>query len=159
MSRIATTTTSLTKRQLIVFSTLCCLVYFTSYLTRLNYSAAISEIVNSLQITNQLAGMAVIGSFIAYGISQPVFGFLGDIVKPRHMIFAGLTASAICNLLISFVSNIYLMTFIWSLNGLFQAMLWPPLVRIMAQTLPASNYRKASVSVVASASFGTIVVY
>lgn len=149
----------LTKRQFFTFSTLCCLVYFTSYITRINYGAAISEIVDSLKISNQLAGMAVTGSFITYGVGQPICGFLGDRIKPRNMIFIGLLATAICNLTISFMSNINLMIFIWCFNGLFQAMLWPPLVRIMAQTLSDVNYRKASIGVATAASAGTIAVY
>lgn len=148
-----------TRGKFFIFSALCCLVYFTSYLTRINYGAAISEIVDSLQITNQLAGMAVIGSFIAYGVGQPICGMLGDKVGPRAMIFAALLATSVCNIAMSFMSDIYVMTAIWCLNGLFQAMMWPPLVRIMAQSLTEEGYRKTSVGVVTAASIGTIAVY
>ena len=43
---------------------LCCLIYFSSYLTRNNYAAALTEIINDLQITKQAASVAVTGSFI-----------------------------------------------------------------------------------------------
>lgn len=147
------------KRRVLRFIALCCLVYFVSYMTRINYGVAISEIADSLRISNQLAGMAVIGGFVAYGIGQPIFGLIGDRVKPRYMITAGLAAAAACNLTISLIDDIYGMTAVWCLNGFFQAMLWPPLVRIMAQTLSGDSYRKASVSIVTAASAGTIAVY
>ncbi|MCA0757059.1 MFS transporter [Paenibacillus sp. N4] len=161
MSRIsaAATAAEWPKRRGLRFIVLCCLVYFVSYMTRINYGVAISEIADSLRISNQLAGMAVIGGFVAYGIGQPVFGLIGDRVKPRYMITAGLAATAACNFVISFIDDIYGMTVVWCFNGFFQAMLWPPLVRIMAQTLSGDSYRKASVSIVTAASAGTIAVY
>lgn len=143
----------------LLFTLLCCLVYFISYMTRINYGAAISEIVNSLQISNQLAGMAVIGSFITYGIGQPIFGIIGDRFNPRNIIFLGLLATAICNLIVASISDIYFIIAIWSLNGFFQAMLWPPLVRIIAMTLSNEKYRKTMVWVSAAAAIGTIAVY
>ncbi|QHW32085.1 MFS transporter [Paenibacillus rhizovicinus] len=149
----------LSPRQSFIFSSLCCLVYFTSYMTRLNYGAAISEIADSLRVSNSLAGMALIGSFIAYGIGQPIFGLIGDRLPPRHMIASGLVATALLNLAVANTGNIYLITVIWCFNGLFQAMLWPPLVRIMTQTLSREAYNNASVGVVAAASAGTIGVY
>ncbi|OUS74981.1 hypothetical protein B1748_19575 [Paenibacillus sp. MY03] len=147
------------QRSALFFSILCCLVYFTSYLTRINYGAALLEIAQSLNISNQLAGMAVIGSFITYGAGQPICGYLSDRFEPRTMIFAGLVATAFCNFAIAFMSDIYLMTFIWCLNGFFQAMLWPPLVRGMSQYLSPELYRKTSVGIVTASSAGMIVVY
>ena len=160
MSNIRTLKDSGSKvRGTLLFSALCCLVYFTSYMTRINYGAAISEIAVSLSITNQLAGMAVTGSFFAYGLGQPICGYLGDRFTPRNMIFIGLLATSLCNLSISFMSDIYWMTAVWCLNGFFQAMMWPPLVRIMIQNLTNDGYKRTSVGVVSAASIGTIIVY
>lgn len=138
---------------------LCCLLYFTSYVTRLNYAASISEIIHSMNITKSLASLAVTGSFITYGLGQLVSGPIGDKVPPEKFIFTGLLATALDNLLISFCGNILIMTVLWCFNGFFQAMLWPPLVRIMAENLTPSEYCTASVKVTASASIGTIAVY
>ncbi len=52
------------------FSILCCLVYFVSYITRINYQASISAIITDLGITKDLASIAVTGSFITYGLGQ-----------------------------------------------------------------------------------------
>ncbi|QHT58785.1 MFS transporter [Paenibacillus lycopersici] len=150
---------ALSRRRSLAFSLLCCLVYFTSYMTRLNYGAAISEIGDALHVSNQLAGMALIGSSVAYGIGQPLFGFAGDRLSPRHMIAVGLAGTALLNAAVACTDSIGLITAIWCLNGLFQAMLWPPLVRIMTQTLSREAYNNASVGIVAAASAGTIGVY
>ena len=51
------------------------------------------------------------------------------------------------------------MAVIWGINGLCQAMFWPPLVRLMAENLNDDNYSTACVWVSVGSSFGTIGVY
>jgi len=146
-------------RKTILFSILCCLVYFSSYITRINYGAAIAEIVLSLGITKALASMAVTGSFVSYGIGQIFNGIIGDHIKPRTMVFLGLCVTSVCNIIMSTLSNVYMMTVIWCINGLAQSMLWPPLTRIMSENLSPDDYRKTCVAVSASASVATISIY
>ncbi len=143
----------------VLFCSMCCLVYFSSYVTRINYVAAISEIIVSLGITKSLASMAVTGSFITYGIGQVFSGIIGDRVKPRTMIFVGLLITSICNIIMATLSNVYAMTVVWCINGLAQSMLWPPLTRIMSENLSPSGYEKTCVAVSASASVATISIY
>lgn len=141
------------------FCFLCCLVYFTSYLTRIDYAAVLVEIIADLGITKSTASIAVTGSFITYGLGQLVSGWLGDKISPRYLIAGGLCCTSVTNLLMSVLPNITVMTVFWCFNGFFQAMLWPPLVRIMAENLDENTYSGASVSVSAAASIATIVVY
>lgn len=138
---------------------LCCVVYFTSYLTRHNYAAALAEIVKSMEITKQEGSYAVTGMFITYGVGQLISGWLGDKVHPRYVIFAGMLATSLCNLGMGLLSDIRSVTVLWCVNGFAQALLWPPLVRVMAENLNDSDYRKASLWVSIAASFGSIAVY
>lgn len=142
-----------------MFTALCCLVYFTSYLTRVNYGAVMPEMIAALGMTKEAASMAVTGSFITYGLGQLLCGWWGDRIPPRTMIFWGLTATAACNLLLPQMGGPVQMTLLWSLNGFFQSMLWPPLVRIMVDQLTPQEYAHASVSVSVMSSVGTIAVY
>ncbi|MBQ8369553.1 MAG: MFS transporter [Clostridia bacterium] len=141
------------------FCFLCCLVYFTSYLTRIDYAAVLVEIIADLEITKSTASIAVTGSFITYGLGQLVSGWLGDKISPRCLIAGGLCCTSLTNLLMSVLPDITVMTVFWCFNGFFQAMLWPPLVRIMAENLDENTYSSASVSVSAAASIATIAVY
>lgn len=142
-----------------MFTVLCCLVYFTSYLTRVNYGAVMPEMIASLGMTKEAASMAVTGSFITYGLGQLLCGWWGDRIPPRSMIFCGLTATAVCNLLLPLMGGPVQMTLLWSLNGFFQSMLWPPLVRMMSDQLTREEYAGASVSVSVMSSVGTVAVY
>lgn len=70
------------RRDIRFLSFLCCLVYFVSYLTRLNYAACLAEVQRSLNISKSLAGLPVTGCFITYGIGQLLCGFMGDRFHP-----------------------------------------------------------------------------
>lgn len=128
-------------------------------MTRINYGAAITAIIESLGISKTLASMAVTGSFITYGSGQILNGIMGDYVKPRTMIFCGLVITALCNIAMSALSNVYIMTAVWCINGFAQSMMWPPLTRIMAENLSPEEYNKACAAVSASASVATILIY
>lgn len=146
-------------KQIKFFCFLCCLVYFASYLTRLNYAACLAEIQRSLGISKSLAGLPVTGCFVTYGIGQLLCGFLGDKIKPRKMIFTGLVSTSLCNLLAALFPRMEIIIPLWCLNGFFQAMLWPPLVRIMAEALDEEGYKKCCVQVSVASSAGMIAVY
>lgn len=138
---------------------LCAAVYFCSYLTRLDYGAVMVEMVRAEGFSRVNASAALTGLFITYGFGQLISGYLGDRVKPQLLIFFGLIACGLMNLLIPFCSSPAWMTVVWSVNGLAQAMMWPPLVRIMSQHMTESEYKVATVHVSWGSSLGTIVIY
>jgi len=118
-----------------------------------------TEIIQALSISNDEAGLVNTSLFLVYGAGQIVSGIMGDHIAPRKMIFAGLVASGICNILLPFMPNIILMTILWGINGFAQALFWPPLVRMMAEHLDKENYNRACVCVSMGSSSATIVIY
>ncbi len=149
----------LSKKNVSMLIWLTSLVYFISYLTRINYSAMLLEIVRTQNVTKAAASLALTLNSITYGTGQLVSGFLGDKIKPRTLIFTGLFTAATMNIAIFFAQSINLMTVIWAINGFAQAMLWPPLVRILTDMLTADSYKKASVNISVASSVATIVIY
>lgn len=149
----------LTGKHARAFMLLCAMVYFTSYLTRTNYTAVILELTGALGITKSEAGLISTIAFFTYGAGQLVSGFIGDKIYPRRLIAFGLAATSVCNFLMSACGSIAPMAVIWGVNGLCQAMFWPPLVRLMAENLNDDNYSTACVWVSVGSSFGTIGVY
>lgn len=141
------------------FIVLCCLVYFTSYMTRTNYQAAMAKIISAEHILETIASIAVTGSFITYGLGQILSGFIGDKIPPRHLITLGLATTSVCNITVGLTSNMSIIIPIWCINGLAQAMLWPPLVKSMTQAFSPKIFKKACVLVNAASSLATIVVY
>lgn len=138
---------------------LCAAVYFTSYISRINFGALILEIVRAEGYSKPAVSLAVTVNFVTYGAGQLVSGWLGDRIDPRRLIFAGLLGAAGTNLLIPLCPGPGAMAAVWGVNGFLQAMLWPPLVRIMTELFTEEVYRRASVRVSWGSSFGTIAIY
>lgn len=135
------------------------LVYFFSYAMRLDYAASLVAIVNALGVTNTAASVAITGSFITYGLGQIVFGIIGDKLSPVKIISFAMLGTVLVNIAVSCCSNITLITVLWCINGMFQAMIWPPLCRFVAELTTADEYSNAITMVGLSASVGTIFVY
>lgn len=150
----------LTNRQTIRrISLLIAVTYFVSYLTRINFGAVILEMVRSTGFEKSRLSAAITGAFITYGAGQLISGWCGDHVQPRTLILAGLLTSSLLNVLIPFCASPAAMTAVWCVNGLAQAFLWPPLVRLMACLFSGEDYRRATVWVHWGASCGTILLY
>ncbi len=146
------------KNPVVSLSLLCGVVYFMSYMTRINYSAVLVEIVAE-GYSKAAASAGVTGLFITYGIGQLVSGVLGDRFHPKILIAGGLMVSAAMNILIPFCGSAAAMTVVWCINGFAQAMMWPPLVKIMSVYLTDDQYKKCCVVTSWGGSLGTIAIY
>lgn len=136
------------------------LVYFTSYVTRLNLSAIVQEVINSTGYSKTSFSFVLVALSITYGVGQVVNGIIGDKVKPQLVILIGLTFATITNFIFPFFSfSITILTILWAINGFAQAMMWPPLVRIMVNTFDEETYNKVVIKVINSAYVGTILIY
>ena len=147
---------TLSFRQLTALFTL---TYFISYVTRINFGAIISEMVNATNISKSALSTAITGSFITYGAGQILSGILGDKLNPKKLIGWGLAVTTCMNLLIPLCSAGWQMTALWCVNGFAQAFMWPPLVKIMTLLFDSEDYKKATVNVIWGSSYGTIAVY
>lgn len=135
------------------------LVYFFSYAMRLDYTASLVAIVSDLGITNTMASAAVTGSFVTYGTVQVACGFIGDKISPIKMISIAMFGTILVNFLVSFCSNIWIITALWCINGACQAMIWPPLARFIVEQVGIAKYANAVTITGLSVSSGTIFVY
>ncbi|MBQ7897244.1 MAG: MFS transporter [Clostridia bacterium] len=133
--------------------------YTVSYITRINFSAIISEIEANTQISRTLLSTAVTGSFITYGVGQIISGICGDLFSPKKLVQTGLIISVIMNFLMPFCASPYLMLTVWCVNGFAQAFMWPPIVRIMVSAFSEEQYKKMAVRISWASSYGTIIIY
>ncbi len=139
---------------------ICAIVYFISYFSRKDFAAVMAGMISENIIDKENGGLVGMGLFVCYGIGQLISGFLGDKVKPGIMIISGLSATMICNLIMPFVSDsLVLMIMVWSINGLAQAMLWPPIVRILADSLRGEAFVRANMIVTNAAHVSTVLLY
>lgn len=139
---------------------LCAVIYFVSYVTRINYSAVLVEIMKSEGLTKTAASIPLTGLFIVYGVGQLISGVLGDKFSPEKIIFFGLLLTSGMNIILPFATvSTSVMTVVWSINGFAQALMWPPLVKILTKYLTKDDYAKYIVYIAFGSSLGTIFVY
>ncbi len=136
------------------------LIYFSSYVTRINFAAVIQEIITDTGYAKSQLSVILVALSITYGAGQIINGIIGDHVKPQNLILCGLTSATAINLLFPFCAgSVTLMTVMWALNGFAQAMMWPPIVKILVATTDEAQYAYAVVRVSWGSSFGTVVMY
>lgn len=138
---------------------LACLLYFTSYITRLDYNAALADIVENTSLGKAEAGIASTALFFAYGVGQIASGILGDRLRPQRLILAGLLTTAACNLLLPFFDTVVPMSIVWAVNGLAQAMFWPPLLKILTRYVPKEKFASSCFLVITASQAATVLIY
>ena len=138
---------------------LCALAYMVSYMTRVNFGAAVLAISQDTGYTSSQLAVALTGAFITYGLGQLFSGYFGDRIQPRKLVALGLFSTAFMNALLPFCRLPWQMAAVWCINGFAQSMLWPPIVRLMVSRMPETVYNRSIVVVGWASSAGTIVVY
>ncbi len=137
---------------------LCTAAYFVGYISRKSFAVVFADMVPDI-ITRDVAGLIGTALFVFYGIGQLISGYLGDKISAKWLMSCGLFVSAICNLLLPLMPNGYIMIPIWAINGFAQALLWPPIVKILAESLSHKKYVTANLIVTCGAHISTIVLY
>lgn len=129
----------------------CWITYFSLYLGRLNFSASMSEMIHSgIWGKGQLGSVAAV-FYLAYGLGQLPSGLLGDRLSPRKLIFLGLLGTALANYLFPAARSVAGMQAVWFANGLLQALIWPPMARLVTDMTDG----KASVNIILLLSFSS----
>ncbi len=101
------------KKFIIFLFSLCFLVYLSTYLGRLNYSASITAILEEGIFTKSQTGIIGTTFFFTYGLGQFISGFLGDKITPKKLVFLGVFISSISNLFMAFTNNYLIMVFVY----------------------------------------------
>ena len=135
------------------------LVYFASYLLRINFAVMIVKICTETSLPKSSLAIVVTALTVAYGVGQVISGLLGDRLKPQWMLTVGIAIAVVCNVAMYFAQAVPLMTVIWCINGFAHAMLWPPMVRLMSTNLENAEYSYAVVRVSCGSSVATIFLY
>lgn len=138
---------------------LCWLVYACSYMGKVNYAANINQIMSFYAVDHSSAGLVSTFFFFAYGIGQVVNGLLCKKYNVKWFIFGSLIVSGTVNFIVGFTTNFTLIKFLWLLNGFSMSVLWPCLIRLLAETLNKKDMAKASVIMGTTVATGTLFVY
>lgn len=137
---------------------LCWAAYAAAYVGRYNYSAVMGAMTAEGVLTLQAAGAVSTGYFLCYAAGQVLSGLACQRISPYRMIFGGLGLSGLCNLGMAALPPA-LMPVLWAANGLFQAMIWPPIVRLFAECMPLAQQKGACIQINSTTPAGTLASY
>ncbi len=135
------------------------MLYFTSYVTRINFSAVMADMIFVGVLNKEQAGVIGSALFFTYGFGQILSGILGDRLSPHRIICTGLITTVVCNFLMPFIASPALMAVVWGVNGMAQAFFWPPIVRLMTMHLTDKEYSKCAFYISISMNCATILIY
>ena len=147
------------KKQINKIAWLCAITYFISYLTRLNFGAVVSNIAETTGMAETSLTLAPTALFVTYGIGQLISGYLGDRIQPKLLIAAGLIVTALMNLLVPSCKTAETMSIFWGINGMAQAFMWPPMVKLMLSIMSGEEYKKHTFKVLFGSTASTMCIY
>lgn len=138
---------------------LCWLVYTCSYVGKVNYSANINQVMDFYCVDHSSAGLVSTLFFFSYGVGQVINGLFCKKYNLKWIIFSSLAVSSIVNLIVGATNNFETIKYLWLLNGLAMSVLWPSLIRLLAETIDKSSMAKVSVVMGTTVATGTFFVY
>jgi OPA family glycerol-3-phosphate transporter-like MFS transporter len=113
--------------------------YATYYLVRNNLSPIKLELQESLGYSKEMLGNIGAATALSYGVGKFFMGVLSDRSDARKFMATGLLLSALCSFAFGATANYGTHLFLWTLNGFFQGMGWPPCGRTMGHWFSESE--------------------
>lgn len=139
---------------------LCWIAYFSTYICRLNFSAVMPDLISGGAFTQSQTAAISSAFFISYGAGQLFSGVLGDKISARFLIFAGVLASGLSNIFIYiFYSSYTAITVLWALNGIAQALVWAPILKLAGDYYSEGEKLKFGVDISTTVPLGTLASY
>ena len=135
------------------------LMYSTSYLGKVNFSANITQVMDYYGVTKAEAGIVPTFLFFSYGIGQVANGLLCKHYNMRWMIFTGLLTSAVVNFIIAVSSDFAIIKWLWLINGFSLSILWPTLIRLISETVSQKELPNAAMVLGTCVAVGTLIIY
>ncbi len=135
------------------------LMYAVVYMTKNCFSGALSAIVEEGSLTLAQTTFISAAFYIAYTPLQILGGIVADRYSPEKMITVGLLGGAVCNTVIYFNQNYYVMLVTWVLNAIIQFALWPSVFKIMSSQLVRSDRGRMIFYMSFASSGGLIMTY
>ena len=114
-------------------------LYLFFYNGRQNINLVMTQMADGLGTTTSALGVVSSALFWCYAFGQLINGRLGAFFGYKKFMTVGVIGSAAINLLISFQSNLAVITVLWGLNGFFQSMVWSNGVGVINKWWPKAK--------------------
>jgi MFS family permease len=120
----------------------CFLTVFTAYAIRYGYGVLLPEMLGSLDISKAEAGVIYSSFFIAYTVSSPILGLLGDRWNARWLLSLFVAILGIGAFLMSYASSILSASLFYTLAGIGSSACWAPVMALAQRWTNQKNIGK-----------------
>lgn len=115
------------------------LAYAVYYFVRRNLAPAMPLLEKDLGIKKSELGTFLTTHDVLYGTSKFANGYFADRSNARTFLACGLLLSGLLNLAFGFSSTVFILGFLWCLNGWVQGMGFPPCARVLSHWFAPSE--------------------
>lgn len=135
------------------------ITYLFFYNGRQNINLVMTQMAEDLGSTTAALGVVSSALFWCYAFGQLINGRLGAYLGYKRFMMAGIVASAIINVIISFQHSIPVIAVLWGLNGFFQSMVWANGLGVLNKWWPKENRGFATGLTTAFSGMAQVVTY
>lgn len=121
----------------LALGTMCIISYLGCYLARNLLSVVTPEMVSETSFTYENIGTLSTVYMVVYALGQLVNGRIGDMLRAKWLVGIGLFFTGVFNFMIPLFDSILVITVVYGASGLFQSMIYAPLMRSIAENTTA----------------------
>ncbi len=133
------------KRKIILIAMMCVLSYFAVYTAR-NVLSTVTPALLAVGYTEEYIGQVSSLFLVFYACGQLVNGFIGDRIKAKYMICAGLVLAGVTNFTFPYcIDNLGLAIGVYGACGFFLSMIYGPMTKFVAENVEPEYATRISV--------------
>lgn len=143
-------------RNAILLGGMCSLSYLAVYLARNILGAVSPQMIDGGDFTTEQIGTLSSLYFIVYAIGQLINGAIGDKIKAKYMISAGLIMAGVCNLVFARISGTPIAAACaYGMTGFFLSMIYGPMTKVVAENTEPIYATRCSLGYTFASFFGS----
>ena len=143
-------------KKALMLGSMCTLSYLAVYVARNILGAASPQMIEGGSFTTESIGTLSSIYFFTYAFGQLINGRIGDKIKSRYMISAGLIFAGVCNSLFSLSNGSpALSLFAYAMTGYFLSMIYGPVTKVVAENTEPIYATRCSLGYTFASFFGT----
>lgn len=139
----------------LALGSMCVISYLGCYMARNLLSVVTPDMVENTSFTIESIGTLSTIYMVVYALGQLVNGRIGDMFRAKWLVGAGLALAGVCNFMMPIFDSVLVTSIIYGASGLFQSMIYAPLMRTIAENTLPHHARRCCLGFTVASFLGT----
>lgn len=139
----------------LALGSMCVISYLGCYIARNLLSVVTPEMVENTSFTVESIGTLSTIYMVVYALGQLINGRIGDIFRAKWLVGVGLALTGVCNIMMPLFDSVLISSIVYGASGLFQSMIYAPLMRTIAENTLPDHARRCSLGFTIASFLGT----